>query len=70
MIGKAHLVIIRFFDFTEKAELLRNASKLKGTQTYISEDFSPRLRKIGKLLWGLLLKIRSLRINCTLSMTN
>lgn len=47
-----HLVIIRFFDFTEKAELFRNASKLKGTQTYISEDFSPRLRKIRKLLWA------------------
>nr|XP_050023997.1 uncharacterized protein LOC126518196 [Dermacentor andersoni] len=45
-VGKVRPVIIRFSDFTEKAELLRNASKLKGTQTYTSEDFSPRLRKI------------------------
>ncbi|XP_072143807.1 uncharacterized protein [Dermacentor andersoni] len=41
--GKAHPVIIRFFDFTEKAELLRNTWKLKGTQTQPRLEFQLKI---------------------------
>lgn len=45
-------VIMRFFDFNEKMQLLRNAKKLKNTDYSLSEDYSLRIQSIRKKLWS------------------
>ncbi|KAH9367408.1 hypothetical protein HPB48_004003 [Haemaphysalis longicornis] len=45
------LVIVRFYDFAEKAKILSCCNKLKGTDIVISEDFSKRMRDIRAKLW-------------------
>lgn len=44
-------VILKFGDFMEKKEVLRNARKLKGTAIFINEDFSLLVRNVRKKLW-------------------
>lgn len=44
-------VIIKLLDFRTKSEILSKASKLKGTDIFINEDFSVRVRQIRKELW-------------------
>lgn len=50
--GKPRPVILRLYDFNEKLDILRNASKLKGSQVFISEDFSRRVQLVRKELWN------------------
>lgn len=49
--GKIRPIILKILDFRTKANILKNAYKLKGSNTYINEDFSARVRKLRKLLW-------------------
>lgn len=44
-------VILKLFDYRDKANILSNCKKLKGTEYSISEDFSPAVREIRKKLW-------------------
>lgn len=44
-------VIVRFYDFAEKAKILSCCNKLKGTDIAISEDFSKRMRDLRAKLW-------------------
>lgn len=44
-------VIVRFYDFAEKANILSCCNTLKGTDIVISEDFSERMRDIRAQLW-------------------
>lgn len=44
-------VILRFYDFTEKLTILRNAFKLKDSSISISEDFSAEVRERRRKLW-------------------
>lgn len=44
-------VIIKFFDYREKTNVLSSAFKLKGSTLSLSEDFSKRVREIRKQLW-------------------
>lgn len=45
-------------DYRSKLAILQNARKLKGTEIYIKEDFSERVRKIRQALWRLSLNQR------------
>lgn len=49
--GKPRAVIIKFIDYREKLAVLRNSSKLKGTDLRISEDYSKLVRTARKCLW-------------------
>lgn len=49
--NKTRPVIVRFFDFNDKVNVLKNARKLKGKKISISEDFSKRIQSIRKCLW-------------------
>ncbi|XP_065304344.1 uncharacterized protein [Dermacentor albipictus] len=44
-------VILKLFDYRDKATILSNCRKLKGTEYSISEDYSPAVRQIRKKLW-------------------
>lgn len=44
-------VIVRFYDFTEKAKIMSCCNKLKGTEIVISEDFFKRMPDIRAKLW-------------------
>lgn len=44
-------VIVYFQDFLEKEAILRSASKLKGTDIFIQNDFSQSTLRKRKLLW-------------------
>lgn len=48
---KPRPAIIKLLDFRTKVHILSNASKLKGTDIFINEDFSVRVRQIRKELW-------------------
>lgn len=49
--GKCRPVMLRLFDFSEKARIMSSCSKLKGTQISISEDFSKKIRDLRSRLW-------------------
>ncbi|XP_072145120.1 uncharacterized protein [Dermacentor andersoni] len=49
--NKTRPIILKLLDFRDKAKVLRNCHKLKGTAFAISEDFSPRVRDIRRNLW-------------------
>lgn len=43
-------IIMRFYDYKEKIEVIKNCKKLKGTKISVSDDFStPTLAKRQKL---------------------
>ncbi|CAN7941763.1 unnamed protein product, partial [Ixodes hexagonus] len=48
--GKARPVILRLLDFRDKLAILKNCSKLRGTNISINEDFSKRVQVIRKKL--------------------
>ncbi|XP_064472398.1 uncharacterized protein LOC135386414 [Ornithodoros turicata] len=45
-------LIFRLYDFREKASILRNCNKLKGSTISVSEDFSKKVQHVRKLLWN------------------
>uniref|UniRef100_A0A147BIZ2 Myosin light chain kinase n=1 Tax=Ixodes ricinus TaxID=34613 RepID=A0A147BIZ2_IXORI len=49
--GKPRPIILRFGNYNERQNVLRNAKKLKGTRIFINEDFSKNVRMIRKKLW-------------------
>lgn len=49
--GSVRPVIVKFYDFTEKNDILFSAYKLKGTNISISEDFSVKVRHSRANLW-------------------
>ncbi|XP_029833713.2 uncharacterized protein LOC115318140, partial [Ixodes scapularis] len=46
--GKARPIILKLLDFRDKLTILRNCSKLRGTNISINEDFSKRVQLIRK----------------------
>lgn len=48
---KPRPVIIKLLDFRTKVAILNNARKLKGTNIYINEDYSARVRMARRALW-------------------
>ncbi|XP_042149567.1 uncharacterized protein LOC121837814, partial [Ixodes scapularis] len=52
MENKTRPVIFKLFDFRDKAKILKNCYKLKGTIYAISEDFSRPVQEIRKKLWN------------------
>lgn len=56
--AKPRTVIVKFLRYKDKEEILKNGCKLKGTQTFIREDFSYETRQIRKELWT---KVKELR---------
>lgn len=49
--GRTRPIIFRLLDFREKIHILKNASKLKGSDQRISEDYSNNVRFIRRKLW-------------------
>lgn len=43
--------IVRFYNYREKMEILRNCNRLKGTNISVSEDFSRQVQSLRKCLW-------------------
>ncbi|XP_077553111.1 uncharacterized protein LOC144167823 [Haemaphysalis longicornis] len=56
--NKNRPVILKLFDYREKAEVLANCFKLKGTDISVSEDFSLVTREKRKKLWESTSEIR------------
>lgn len=56
--GRPRPVIMKILDFTEKVLVMKNASKLKGSDYHITEDFSLRVRNIRKNLFSATLPFR------------
>lgn len=50
--GSRRPVILRLMNYREKQLIVQNAKKLKGTNIYIGEDFSYRVRSVRRLLWN------------------
>ncbi|XP_065281554.1 uncharacterized protein [Dermacentor albipictus] len=50
--GRCRPVIFKLVDGRDKANILKNCNKLRGTAYSISEDFSPRVQSIRKKLWA------------------
>lgn len=48
---KIRPVIFKLIDFCDKIRMLRDVSKLKGTETFVNEYFSPRIWNIRNELW-------------------
>lgn len=42
---------MRFFDYNDKMGLLKNVTKLKGTNIAIGEDYSVRVQSLRRNLW-------------------
>lgn len=49
--GKNRPFILRLYNFQEKAELLRNAHKLKDSGLSLSDDYSQQVHAKRKHLW-------------------
>lgn len=49
--GRPRPVIMRILDFGEKMRIMKNVSKLKGSNFRVTEDFSLRVRTIRKNLY-------------------
>lgn len=49
--GGSRPIVLKLLDFREKAQILRNASKLKGSGLRISVDYSVNVRSISGKLW-------------------
>lgn len=49
-INKIRPVILKLIDYREKVLILKNCSKLKGSDQYVTQDFSPKVRAIRKKL--------------------
>lgn len=42
---------MKLLDFREKLAIIKNCAKLKGSDYYITEDFSQKVREIRSKLW-------------------
>ena len=51
-------VVCKLLSFLEKAKLLKNSHRLKGTSNYVNEDFSREIPAFRKELWE---KVKALR---------
>ena len=56
--GKPRTIVMKLLNYKEKERILKNASKLKGTNIFIYEDFSYETTQIRKRLWA---KVKALR---------
>lgn len=57
--GYTRPIILKLSNFGEKFVVLKNASKLKGSNVFITEDFSSRIRHIRKRIWEASLPFRN-----------
>ena len=44
-------IIVKFEDFADRSRVWANRSKLKGSETYVCEDFPTLIEKRRKILW-------------------
>lgn len=57
--GYTRPIILKLSNFGEKSVVLKNSSKLKGSNVFITEDFSSRIRHIRKKIWEASLPFRN-----------
>ena len=57
--GRPRTVVVKLLRFKDKEEILKRANKLKGTNLYINEDFSDKVRQKRKDLLPRMIEARN-----------